>query len=87
MGCCQSCDLGRQQRYTIDAKHNKDLEEAHNEDETTKGVYVKYTVHVYSRLPIDATQIFKLKQSWKGVRRQIQEPGIEMFIRYVQFLL
>lgn len=34
------------------------------------------------RLPIDAREAFKLKQSWKGIKRRIEETGVEMFIRY-----
>ena len=33
------------------------------------------------RLPLNARQVFRLKQSWKGVRRKIEEAGVEMFIR------
>ncbi|XP_022329560.2 neuroglobin-like [Crassostrea virginica] len=36
---------------------------------------------VDSRLPIDAREAFKLKQSWKGIKRRIEETGVEMFIR------
>ena len=36
---------------------------------------------VDSRLPLDARQVFKLKQSWKGIKRKIEEAGVEMFIR------
>ena len=36
---------------------------------------------VDSRLPLDMRQVFKLKQSWKGIKRKIEETGIEMFIR------
>ena len=32
------------------------------------------------RLPLDARQVFKLKQSWKGIKRKLGEAGIEMFI-------
>lgn len=38
-------------------------------------------VEVDSRLPLDARQVFKLKQSWKGIKRKIEEAGVEMFIR------
>lgn len=33
------------------------------------------------RLPLDARQVFKLKQSWKGIKRNIEETGMEMFVR------
>ncbi|KAJ8308126.1 hypothetical protein KUTeg_013000, partial [Tegillarca granosa] len=33
------------------------------------------------RLPLDAKQVFKLKQSWKGIKRKIEETGVEMFVR------
>lgn len=32
---------------------------------------------------LDERQIFKLKQSWKGIRRNMDETGLEMFIRSV----
>ncbi|XP_041351101.1 uncharacterized protein LOC121370066 [Gigantopelta aegis] len=34
------------------------------------------------RLPLDARQVFKLKQSWRGIKRRIEETGVEMFIRF-----
>lgn len=34
-----------------------------------------------SRLPLDAREVFKLKQSWKAIKRKISFTGIEMFIR------
>lgn len=33
------------------------------------------------RLPLDARQVFKLKKSWKGIKRCIESTGVEMFIR------
>ena len=36
---------------------------------------------VDERLPLDARQTFKLKKSWKGIKRALGETGIEMFIR------
>lgn len=33
------------------------------------------------RLPLNARQVFKLKKSWKGIKRNMQETGVEMFIR------
>lgn len=33
------------------------------------------------QLELDERQIFKLKQSWKGIRRNMDETGLEMFIR------
>ena len=36
---------------------------------------------VDTRLPLDTRQVFKLKQSWKGIRRKIEEAGVEMFLR------
>jgi hypothetical protein len=36
---------------------------------------------VDSRLPLDTRQVFKLKQSWKGIKRNIEETGVEMFVR------
>lgn len=37
--------------------------------------------NVDPRLPLNARQVFKLKQSWKGIKRNIEETGVEMFIR------
>ena len=36
---------------------------------------------VDERLALDARQVFKLKKSWKGIKRALGETGIEMFIR------
>ncbi|XP_025105515.1 globin-3-like [Pomacea canaliculata] len=33
------------------------------------------------RLPLTAMQVFKLKKSWKGVKRSLDDTGVEMFIR------
>ena len=36
---------------------------------------------VDSRLPLNMRQVFKLKQSWKGIDRNMELTGVEMFIR------
>ena len=33
------------------------------------------------RLPLNARQIFRLKKSWKGIKRKATETGVELFIR------
>ncbi|XP_064602552.1 globin-3-like [Liolophura sinensis] len=33
------------------------------------------------RLPLTARQVFKLKKSWKGIKRNMELTGVEMFIR------
>ena len=33
------------------------------------------------RLPLDARQVYRLKKSWKGIKRQLGPTGIEMFVR------
>ena len=33
------------------------------------------------RLPLSAMQVFKLKKSWKGIKRCLDDTGVEMFIR------
>ncbi|KAI8788240.1 cytoglobin-1 [Biomphalaria glabrata] len=33
------------------------------------------------RLPLSAMQIFKLKKNWKGVKRRLEDTGVEMLIR------
>lgn len=35
------------------------------------------------RCPLDARQVFKLKKSWKGIKRCMESTGIELFVRYV----
>ncbi len=32
------------------------------------------------RLPLDARQVFRLKKSWKGIKRKMAATGTEMFI-------
>lgn len=34
------------------------------------------------RLPFNARQVFKLKKSWKGIKRNMGSTGVEMFVRY-----
>lgn len=67
MGCIQS------KSKTGDTSSKEDTSQGFGEITKIK--------HVDSRLPLDARQAFKLKQSWKGVKRKIEEAGIEMFIR------
>lgn len=33
------------------------------------------------RLPLNARQVFKLKKSWKGIKRNMASTGVEMFVR------
>lgn len=33
------------------------------------------------RLPLSPMQIFKLKKNWKGVKRRLEDTGVEMLIR------
>ena len=35
-----------------------------------------------SLLPLDAREIYRLKTSWRAVRRQIQDAGVEIFLGY-----
>ena len=39
------------------------------------------TQEIDAHLTLNKRQVFKLKQSWKAVRRNIEDAGIEMFIR------
>ncbi|XP_076464510.1 cytoglobin-1-like [Babylonia areolata] len=34
------------------------------------------------RLPLTPMQVFKLKKSWKGIKRCLDDTGVEMFVRY-----
>ena len=34
-----------------------------------------------ARLPLDARQVFKLKKSWKGIKRNMHDTAVEMFVR------
>lgn len=36
---------------------------------------------VDSRLPLDARGSYKLKTSWKGIKRNMESTGVEMFLR------
>ena len=67
MGCRQSYFNYTEELDVNDGFH--DLNQAGNIPE------------VDSRLPLDARQAFKLKQSWKGIRRNIEHAGLEMFVR------
>ncbi len=35
------------------------------------------------RLPLDARQVFRIKKSWKGIRRAMAPAGLELFLRYI----
>ena len=32
------------------------------------------------RLPLDSRQVFRLKKSWKGIKRKLADTGVEMFV-------
>ena len=34
-----------------------------------------------SRLPLNTRQVFKLQKSWKGIRRNMNDTGVELFIK------
>ena len=34
------------------------------------------------RLPLTTRQVYRLRKSWKGIKRQMGPTGIELFIRY-----
>lgn len=36
-----------------------------------------------SRLPLNPRQVFRLQKSWKGIKRRMEDTGLEMFIRLV----
>lgn len=67
MGCVQSNTEARAQSNCPD--NFKDLNE------------VRSIPEVDPRIPLNMRQVFKLKQSWKGIKRNITEAGVEMFIR------
>lgn len=39
------------------------------------------------RLPLDARQVFRIKKSWKGIKRKLTEAGVELFVGFVIFLI
>ena len=36
------------------------------------------------RLPLNARQVFRLKKNWKGIKRQLEVTGVELFVRLVK---
>ena len=66
MGCRQS---SIKNEYSKEEDNFKDLKEVFKLPEVDK------------RLPLNVRQAYKLKQSWKGIKRRMKETGIEMFIR------
>lgn len=67
MGCVQS---NRKSKAEVNGnKKFVDLTEVTTPEETDP------------RLPLNVRQAFKLKQSWKGIKRNTAEAGVEMFIR------
>ena len=73
MGCRQS-----HLKYTNNLSDNENVHDENDEHKLSE---------VDSRLPLDARQVFKLKQSWKGIKRKIEEAGVEMFVRYERLVL
>ena len=35
----------------------------------------------YDEIGLSYKQVFSLKQSWKGIKRKMEETGVEMFVR------
>ena len=70
--------MGCRQSFNLDT--NKHSTETKFDDVTMSSYTFTNIPTVDSRLPVDARQVFKLKQSWKGIRRKMEEAGIEMFI-------
>ena len=65
MGCCQS----------------KGTEKVNACDNFVDLNDVKDIPEVDPRIPLNIRQVFKLKQSWKGIKRKTSEAGVEMFVR------
>ncbi|KAI8788337.1 neuroglobin [Biomphalaria glabrata] len=40
----------------------------------------------YAAVGISYKQGFSLKQSWKGIKRKMEDTGVEMFVRYRRFV-
>ena len=74
MGCIQSNRKSKRKVKLNGNENFKDLNEVYSVAETDE------------RLPLNARQVFKLKQSWKGIKRKSAEAGVEMFIRYENVL-
>ena len=60
-------------------KPKSDSEQTDNDIQDLKEV--RDIPEVDSRLPLNMRQVFKLKQSWKGIDRNIELTGVEMFVR------
>ncbi len=58
---------------------------SHKDDDAVEEVRVTadkvVAEKVDPRLPLTQRQVYKIKTSWKGVRREITSAGLEMFIR------
>ena len=57
-----------------------------NEERSSNGKFtnpnrLQTATEVDSILPLNVRQIFKLKQSWKAIKRKSTDAGVEMFIR------
>ncbi|CAD5122932.1 DgyrCDS11328 [Dimorphilus gyrociliatus] len=63
--------MGCQQTKVSDAAKNKQSEQSQASP-------------VDPRLPLTARQAFKLKSSWKGIKRNMEATGVEMFVRLFQ---
>ena len=68
-------------QHNMGCLHSKSEPLENKNDGDTDLDAVTITTATDSRLPLDTRQVFKLKKSWKGVRRKIEEAGIEMFVR------
>lgn len=61
---------------------NRDTQSNHNDIDIVKNLNeVNLIPESDPRIPLTIRQMFKLKQSWKGIKRKIDEAGVEMFVR------
>lgn len=79
MGCSCSAEASKKSCPAVDPvipSGGKALEQL-----TGDGVFQIEHSFEDKRLPLNANELYRLNSSWKGVHRQINDTGVEMFVR------
>ena len=74
----QTVNMGCNHSKTVEIEISDNNQNSKEENEMEN---VGNRIPLDSRIPLDARQVFKIKQSWKAVKRNLEETGIEMFIK------
>ena len=79
MGCRQSQNKGTESGVDLD--NNSQMKVNGKVKEVSEFTTISSDCKTCEMLGITSKQIFSLKQSWKGIKRNMDDAGVEMFVR------